>query len=89
MPELVGFQTMVILDPYDMTFDAVGVFGPDFWLLFKSASSYCGGIEPVTAKISQKQLKFDLKTITTTPSRVLVQGREKLVDVTIITSHSL
>ena len=41
MPELVGFQTMVILDPYDMTFDAVGVFGLDFWLLFKSASSYC------------------------------------------------
>ena len=32
---------MVILDPYDMTFDAVGVFGLDFWLLFKSASSYC------------------------------------------------
>jgi hypothetical protein len=27
MPELVGFQTMVILDPYGMTFDAVGVFG--------------------------------------------------------------
>ena len=35
MPELVGFQTMVILDPYDMTFDAVGVFGPDFRLLLK------------------------------------------------------
>ena len=32
---------MLILDPYDMTFDAVGVFGMDFWLLFKSASSYC------------------------------------------------
>ena len=32
---------MLILDPYDMTFDAVGVFGLDFWLLFKSASSYC------------------------------------------------
>ena len=26
MPELVGFQTMVILDPYGMTFDVVGVF---------------------------------------------------------------
>ena len=39
--ELVGFQTMVILDPYDMAFDAVGVFGLDFWLLFKSALSYC------------------------------------------------
>ena len=41
MPELVGFQTMVILDPYGMTFDAVGVFGLDFWLWFKSGSSYC------------------------------------------------
>ena len=39
MPELVGFQTMVILDPYGMTFDAVGVFGLFFWLLFKSGSS--------------------------------------------------
>ena len=25
--ELVGFQTVEILDPYGMTFDAVGVFG--------------------------------------------------------------
>ena len=41
MPELVGFQTMVILDPYGMTFDAVGVFGLDFQLSFKSGSSYC------------------------------------------------
>ena len=41
MPELVGFQTMVILDPNGMAFDAVGVFGLDFWLLFKSWSSYC------------------------------------------------
>ena len=40
MPELVGFQTIVILDPYGMTFDAVGVFGLVFWLLFKSGSSY-------------------------------------------------
>ena len=39
--ELVGFQIMVILDPYDMAFDVVGVFGLDFCLLFKSASSYC------------------------------------------------
>ena len=39
--ELVGFQTMVILDHNGMTFDAVGVFGPVFWLLFKSGSSYC------------------------------------------------
>jgi hypothetical protein len=27
MPELVGFQTMVILVPNGMTFDAVGVVG--------------------------------------------------------------
>ena len=42
MPELVGFQTMVILDPYGMTFDAVGVFGLDFQLLFKFGLPYCG-----------------------------------------------
>ena len=30
MPELVGFQTMVILDPNGMTFDAVGAFGLAF-----------------------------------------------------------
>ena len=30
MLELVGFQTMMILDPYGMTFDAVGVFGLAF-----------------------------------------------------------
>jgi hypothetical protein len=41
MPELVGFQTMVILYLKGMTFDAGGVFGPEFWLLFKSGSSYC------------------------------------------------
>ena len=40
MPKLVGFQTMVILDPYGITFNAVGVFGLDFQLLFKSGSSY-------------------------------------------------
>ena len=33
MPELVGFQTMVILDPNGMAFDAVGVFGLVLWLL--------------------------------------------------------
>ena len=33
---------MVILDPYGMTFDAVGVFGLVSQLLFKSCSSYCG-----------------------------------------------
>ena len=41
MPELVGFQTMVILDPNGMTFDAVGVFGLALQPLFKSGSSYC------------------------------------------------
>ena len=30
MPELVGFQTIEILDPHGVTFDAVGVFGLDF-----------------------------------------------------------
>ena len=30
MPELVGFQMVLILDPNGMNFDAVGVFGPDF-----------------------------------------------------------
>ena len=37
MPELVGFQTMVILDPNGMSFDAEGYF----WLLFKSGKSCC------------------------------------------------
>ena len=32
---------MVILDPYVMTFAAVGIFGLDFQVLFKSGSSYC------------------------------------------------
>ena len=32
---------MVILDHYGMIFDAVGVFGLAFHLLFKSCSSYC------------------------------------------------
>ena len=40
MPELVGFQSMVILDPNGMNFDTVDVFGPAFWLLFKSCSFY-------------------------------------------------
>ena len=39
MSKLVGFQTMVILDPNGMTFDAIGVFGMVFWLLFKSGLS--------------------------------------------------
>ena len=41
MPELVGFQTMAILDPNGMTFDAVGAFGLAFQLFFKSGSTYC------------------------------------------------
>ena len=52
MPELVGFQTMVILDPYGMTFDAVGVFGLVFWLLFKSYSS-----------VSRQQIQMKKTTI--------------------------
>ena len=44
IPELVGFQIMVIpdRDPNGITFDAVCVFGLVFQLLFKSGSSYCG-----------------------------------------------
>jgi hypothetical protein len=41
MPELVGFQTMVILDLNCMTFDAVNAFGLAIQNLFKSGSSYC------------------------------------------------
>ena len=41
VPEFVGFQTMVILITYGMTFDAVGVFGLAFHLLFRSWSTYC------------------------------------------------
>ena len=40
MPEFVAIQTMVILDPYGMTFDDVGVFGLAFRILFKSRLSY-------------------------------------------------
>ena len=36
MPELVGFQSMVILDPNGMNFDTVGAFGLAFQLLFNS-----------------------------------------------------
>ena len=55
MPELVGFQTMVILDPNGMAFDAVGAFGLVFHLLFKSGSSYCGG--PFLSKL-KKNMEF-------------------------------
>ena len=40
MPVFVGFQTIVILDPNGMTFDAVGVLGLAFLFFFKSGSSY-------------------------------------------------
>ena len=30
MSEMLGFQSMEILDPYGMTFAAVGIFGLDF-----------------------------------------------------------
>ena len=39
MFEFVGFQTMAIVVPYGITFDAVGVFGLTFHLLFKSCIS--------------------------------------------------
>ena len=42
MPEFVEFQSMGILVPYGITFDAVGVFGLAFHLLFKPCSTYCG-----------------------------------------------
>ena len=44
MPEFVGFQTMGILVPYGITFDAVGVFGLAFQLLFKSCSTNCASL---------------------------------------------
>ena len=40
MPQLLGFQTIVIIDLNGMTFDAVCVFGPDFQLLFKCCRNY-------------------------------------------------
>ena len=43
MPELVGFQTMVILESRSQWYGlcAVCVFGLDFQLFKKSGSSYC------------------------------------------------
>ena len=43
MTESVEFQTMVILDPNGMNFDAVGAFDLVFQLSFKSGSSFCEG----------------------------------------------
>ena len=37
---------MVVLDPYGMTFDAVGVFGLAPHLLFRSWSTYCDVLNP-------------------------------------------
>ena len=37
----VGFQTMIILDPYDMAFEIVVVFGLYFDFLFNPYSTYC------------------------------------------------
>ena len=45
MPELLGFETMLIIDPYGMAFDAMLVAGLVFSLLFKLVSSYCDVFE--------------------------------------------
>ena len=55
MPEFVGFQTMGILVPYGITFDAVGVFGLAFYLLFRSWSTYC---EVMTRVFTNLNLAF-------------------------------
>ena len=58
MPELVGFQTMVILDPNSMFFDGVGVFSLVFQFLFKSGSSYCGHLSfLITVNIAALKLR--------------------------------
>ena len=44
MPEQLGFETMLIIDPWGMAFHAVGVIGLTFDFLFKMVSSYCGRI---------------------------------------------
>ena len=41
VPELLGFKTMLIADPYGMAVDARVVAGLVFSLLFKLVSSYC------------------------------------------------
>ena len=45
MPEQLGFETMLIIDPWGMAFHAVGVIGLTFDFLFKMVSSYCGNIK--------------------------------------------
>ena len=59
-PEFVGFQTMVILDPYGMSFDAVGVFGPVFQFLFESDSSYFEGLD--TGVSHDQVMEYDFNT---------------------------
>ena len=46
---------MVILDPYGMTFKAVGVFGLAFHILFKPCSTYCASLE-ILIKIEAENL---------------------------------
>ena len=41
MPELLGFETMLIIHPYGMAVHARVVAGLVFSLLFKLVSSYC------------------------------------------------
>ena len=42
IPELLGFETMLIIDPYGIAVHARVVAGLVFSLLFKLVSSYCG-----------------------------------------------
>ena len=51
MPEFVGFQSMGILVPYGITFDAVGVFGLAFHLLFKFCSTYRESVKAKSKKM--------------------------------------
>ena len=44
MPEQLGFETMLIIDPWGMAFHAVGVIGLTFDFLFKMVSSYCAPV---------------------------------------------
>ena len=50
MPEQLGFETMLIIDPWGMAFHAVGIIGLTFDFLFKMVSSYCGVVVPFLIK---------------------------------------
>ena len=50
MPEQLGFETMLIIDPWGMAFHAVGVIGLTFDFLFKMVSSYCDFTMNLTLK---------------------------------------